>query len=163
MTGLRGEQFRETTHTCARERRTTRSGRQLERRTTTAAPPYFHSAGSLVIRQLILVEGSEHGDELGDATGSLVLIVRLLLVRVILPISSPPPNSPVSPFRHRTFPPPLFPAIASLSLTCRFFRGRNLFSFPSPRRLLLYPPYSLLNCVLTGVHPGSDDIIDGGH
>lgn len=71
--------------------------------------PYFHLAGSLVIRQLILVEGTSPRDELVDATGSLVLIVRLLLVRVI------PPTRAFSLSHCADLS--LFFVVASLSLT----------------------------------------------
>lgn len=70
--------------------------------------------------------GTSPGDELVDATGSLVLIVRLLLVRVILPPLPLP--LPGLPFSLSIRFAPLFPAVASLSLTCRIFRGPSFLS-----------------------------------
>lgn len=62
--------------------------------------------------------GDKPRDELVDATGSLVLIVRLLLVRVILPPLASARSDPIS----------LFTVVASSSLACRFFRGSSFLS-----------------------------------
>lgn len=66
---------------------TMRSGRQLVQRTKMEGGPDSSAVFSFgrIARHPVVNpgRGDKHGDELGDATGSLVLIVRLLLVRVI--------------------------------------------------------------------------------
>lgn len=60
--------------------------------------------------------GDKSRDELVDATGSLVLIVRLLLVRVI-----PPPARPVSLIALISPCPPLLPLCHSLRRSSSLF------------------------------------------
>lgn len=112
--------------------------------------------------------GDKHGDELGDATGSLVLIVRLLLVRVTpLPFLSsslsptPPPSASrpaVDPSSSFLFPAAVLPLCHSLvasSLRSLAFLSFSLFYSLSlflslRRRSSSSLPHSLLNCVLPG-------------
>lgn len=79
--------------------------------------------------------GDKPRDELVDATGSLVLIVRLLLVRVILPPLG------LRPLRSRYLS--LFIAVASSSLACRFFRGPSSLSRFTESGLFLHLVCSL--------------------
>lgn len=87
--------------------------------------------------------GDKPGDELVDATGSLVLIVRLLLVRVI-----PPPRLHFLAFRSPAAIPVLVPHCC-LFVTHLSLLPRLTFSL-SLHRVGLFPPRSLLNCVLPG-------------
>lgn len=84
--------------------------------------------------------GDKPRDELVDATGSLVLIVRLLLVRVILPPLAFIRSDPISLLVHRYC---LF--VTRLSLL-----PRPVFSLSLHRVGALPLPRSLLNCVLPG-------------
>lgn len=100
--------------------------------------------------------GDKSRDELVDATGSLVLIVRLLLVRVILhPFAffTPGRSDPIPLLVHRC-------CLLRHSLVAS--SATRLFSLASPEP----SSFLYLVCSLTAnslVCPGSDDIIDGGH
>lgn len=86
--------------------------------------PYFHLAGSLVNRQLILVEGQARGwtsRRNGIVSFNRSTAISSCHSTPALPLT----GLPFSPSIRST---PLFPAVASLSLTCRFFRGPSFLS-----------------------------------
>lgn len=142
-----------------------RSGRQLVRRTKMEGGPdgsAVFSFGRIARHPAVNPgRGDKHGDELGDATGSLVLIVRLLLVRVTLPpcppicasLLSPAPSSAFRSVVDRSSSSLFLAAVLPLchSLVASSFRGSASLSFSLlSRQWSSSLPHSLLNCVLPG-------------